>query len=194
MTDFDVLKGEVLACADCQERFGFKPIPIIHGNENAKIFQISQAPSNNVHLTRKPFNDSTGNRLKHQWYQITDALFYDEDNFFITALSHCFPGKKKGGGDKLPPAACAKKWLHREIEAVNNRLFVIIGGKAARFFFPNQAYHDAIFADQEINGKLAIVLPHPSPLNVKWFKDHPEFEAYRLPQIRRHIWDVLAIE
>lgn len=41
------------------------------------------------------------------------------------------------------------------------------------------------------NVKLAIVLPHPSPLNIKWFKDHPEFMKERIFQIRKIINEVL---
>ena len=39
--------------------------------------------------------------------------------------------------------------------------------------------------------KLAIVLPHPSPLNIKWFKDHPEFMKERIFQIRKIINEIL---
>lgn len=42
-------------------------------------------------------------------------------------------------------------------------------------FFPNEKFNELIFKNNYINGKLAIVLPHPSPLNIKWFKDHLEF-------------------
>ncbi len=45
-----------------------------------------------------------------------------------------------------------------------------------------------------INGKLAIVLPHPSPLNIKWFKDHPEFMEKRIFEIRKIINKVLEEE
>ena len=38
--------------------------------------------------------------------------------------------------------------------------------------------------DQVFNGKPAYVLPHPSPLNRRWFKTYPEFEAKRVKEIR----------
>ena len=190
---FNELKTNILSCNSCIEKFGFKPIPIIHGNEKSKVFQISQAPSKNVHITGKPFNDHTGRKLKYQWYKISDDVFYNEDNFYISALSHCFPGKNTNGGDRLPPISCAKKWLQQEMNVVNNELFIIIGRKAANFLFPGGDYSDLIFNDQEINGKLALVIPHPSPLNIKWLKDNPEFETIRLPIIRRYLQNVLNI-
>jgi len=190
---FEEMKSNILQCRDCAEKFGFDPIPIVHGNENSKILQISQAPSSNVHLTQKPFNDSTGKKLKYQWYKITDDIFYDENNFYITALSHCFPGKNSSGGDRLPPKLCAKKWLKEEIELINNEIFIVIGSQATKFLFPNDDYNSLVFKDNYINEKLAIVLPHPSPLNIKWFKDHPKFEESRLPIIRKKIWSVLGV-
>jgi uracil-DNA glycosylase family 4 len=192
--DFERLKEGILRCNDCETKFGFKPIPIIHGNKYSKIFQISQAPSKNVHLTKKPFNDSTGKKLKYKWYQISDDIFYSKDNFYISALSHCFPGKNSKGGDNLPPISCAKQWLKKEIEIVKNELFIIIGGKAANFLFPNEDYNKLIFKNNTLNDILTIVLPHPSPLNIRWYKEHPEFEKERLPEIRQIIWNVLKIE
>ncbi|CAG7649106.1 hypothetical protein PAESOLCIP111_05802 [Paenibacillus solanacearum] len=190
---FEELKEQIVACEACKAKFGFTPTPIFHGKEQSKIFQISQAPSHNVHLTKKPFNDQTGAKLKYKWYNITDDVFYDEDNFYITALSHCFPGKNARGGDNSPPLSCAKKWLVKELEMVNNRLFVIIGAKAAQFLFPQDRFEDLVFKNSTLHQKPAIVLPHPSPLNVKWFKDHPQFEEKRLPEIREMIWSVLEL-
>ena len=37
-----------------------------------------------------------------------------------------------------------------------------------------------VFSDGIPNDKLVLVLPHPSPLNKKWLKDHPKFEKERL--------------
>ncbi len=183
----------ISTCNDCEERFGFKPVPIVHGNMNSRIFQISQAPSQNVHLTKKPFNDSTGRKLKYGWYQISDEVFYKENNFYITALAHCFPGKNPRGGDKAPPKHCADKWLKLEMEQVNSQLIVVIGQKAASYLFKHRDFNDLVFGDHEISGKPAIVLPHPSPLNVRWFKEHPDFEKKRLPIVRGMVWDALGL-
>ena len=52
-------------------------------------------------------------------------------------------------------------------------------------------FNDLIFKDNYINGKLTIVLPHPSPLNIKWFKDHPEFMEKRIFEVRKIINETL---
>lgn len=192
--DFEQLKESILSCRDCRGKFGFAPVPIFHGHQHARIMQISQAPSKLVHMTKKPFNDPSGAKLKYQWYQITDEVFYNEDLFYITALAHCFPGKNPKGGDNPPPSACANKWLREELKLVDNELFVIIGSRAAKFMFPNDNFEDLVFNNHRIDNKPAIVLPHPSPLNIRWFKAHPDFEERRVPEVREMIWNVLKMK
>jgi len=193
MMEFEKFKEEILKCRLCEDRFGFEPHPIVFGNKRSKIMQISQAPSNNVHVTLKPFNDPSGKKLRNEWYMISDDTFYDPNNFYITAMAHCYPGKSKSGGDRQPPVGCARKWLKKELDFIDNELFIIIGSKAAKFLFPNEDFKKLIFSNNILNGKKAIVLPHPSPLNIKWFKENPEFYTERLFEIRKIIHGILNI-
>lgn len=188
---FNELVSEIKSCRDCRDLFGFEPNPVFSGNENAKILQISQAPSQNVHNTNKCFNDSSGRKLRGEWYQISDSVFYDDNNFYISGVGHCFPGKSKNGGDRKPPKYCADKWLYQELNLVNSKLIILLGRASANYFFPKEDFSSLIFNDQEIAGKLVLVLPHPSPLNQKWFKDNPDFEKKRLPEIRKIVHSVL---
>ena len=67
---------------------------------------------------------------------------------------------------------------------------VIIGGKVLTLCgYESEEYLQKVAS--YINNKLAIVLPHPSPLNIKWFKDHPEFMEKRIFEIRNVINKVL---
>ena len=190
--DFQKLIHNIQNCTICQEKFGFKPHPIFLGNINSKIVQISQAPSRTVHETLKPFTDQSGKKLKYEWYKITDDIFYNPNNFYIAALSHCYPGKDEKGNDRMPPKICYEKWLKKELQYINNELYIIIGAKVAKVFFPKENFNELIFKNNYINDKLTIVLPHPSPLNIKWFKEHPEFDN-RIEEIRKNIYDVLKI-
>jgi len=191
MESYNELKRAITNCKLCENKFGHLPRPVVFGNENSKIFQVSQAPSSNVHMTGKPFDDFSGKRLKFSWYQVTDEIFYNPDNFYITALGHCYPGKTISGGDKQPPKICSERWLEKELEIVRNDIYVVIGKRAAMYFFPKKDYNELIFSDNIYKGKVCIVLPHPSPLNIKWFKDHPEFEEFRIKEIRNAIKSTL---
>lgn len=183
MSEFDILKQEILDCRICKERFGFEPVPIFRGKKNAVIMQISQAPSIRVQECGLPFHDASGKKLKEEWYQISEECFYDEDLFYITSIGHCYPGKASSG-DKKPPYECAKRWLNREMEIVDNDIYIVIGKIAASYLFPGSDFTSLVFHDQQLNHKPAYVLPHPSPLNRKWCKDHPEFDESRMPYIR----------
>lgn len=188
---YQELRRQIQECRTCQELFGYEPRPILFENVDARIMQISQAPSRKVHETGKPFNDASGQKLRHEWYGITDEEFYNPDCFYIVSVAHCFPGKAPGGGDRKPPKICAGKWLLKEMELVNNEIYILVGRYAAEFFYPKCKFTDLIFKDQRLNGKPAFVLPHPSPLNVKWFLDHPEFEDKRIKEIRDEIHRIL---
>lgn len=193
MEKFDDLINNLKKCEICREKFGFQPHPIFLGSVDSKIVQISQAPSATVHITLKPFSDMSGKRLKYKWYKIDDEIFYNPNNFYIAALSHCYPGKGKNGNDKMPPKICYETWIKKELDYINNQLYIIIGSKAAKVFFPNENFNDLVFKNNYINDKLAIVLPHPSPLNIKWFNDHPNFMEKRIYEIRKIIYDILQI-
>ena len=123
--DFSNLINEIRKCNICEDKFGFKPHPVVIGSATSKIVQISQAPSKMVDTTLKPFTDQSGKKLKYEWYQITDEEFYNPDNFFITALAHCYPGKDKNGNDKAPPKICYEKWIKKELEYIDNKLYII---------------------------------------------------------------------
>lgn len=180
-------------CVLCKDEFGFTPHPVVFGNEYSKIVQISQAPSKTVDFTLKPFTDKSGEKLKYEWYKIDDDVFYNPDNFYITSLAHCYPGKDSRGNDRMSPKICYDTWVKNEIKYVKNKLYIIVGAKAAKVCFPNENFNDLVFKNNYINEKLAIVLPHPSPLNKKWFKDHPNFMEKRVIEVRCIINDVLNL-
>ncbi len=50
LQEFINLQKQINNCKHCQSAFGFQPHPILFGNMNAKIMQISQAPSRTVPL------------------------------------------------------------------------------------------------------------------------------------------------
>lgn len=176
-----------------RKKYGKFACPV-WGNQNAKIVSISQAPSLSVIRNQKPFSDKSGEKLKRSWYSVSDKIFYNPDNFYFTAVGMYFPGKDKKGADLKPSFKWAEKWLKRELSYLNPKLYLILGRIAADFLFSKKDFIDLVFTDQQINGSLALVLPHPSPVNIKWFKDHPEFENLRLPEIRKRIHSVLGVQ
>lgn len=95
--DLENLHKNILKCWACFNNFNYIPNPIFQGNSNSLIMQISQSPSKKVHNTSKPWNDLSGRKLIYDWYGINDDIFYNANNFYITDLSHCYPGKNNKG-------------------------------------------------------------------------------------------------
>lgn len=189
MTELEKLQAQLRACRHCEGML--EPRPVVHGNSGAPILQVSQAPGRKVHETGIPFNDASGRRLRQDWYQISDAQFYDPDLFYITSMGHCYPGKGKTG-DKKPPRCCFDMWTRREIELKpGTRMMLVVGREAASRLFPKREFTELVFQDQEYDGIPCFVLPHPSPLNMRWFRMHPEFESQRMPVIREKLHQVL---
>lgn len=190
MDQFEKLKKELLTCHICENTLGYPPQPIFQGRQNSYIMQISQAPSRKVMETGLPFNDVSGEKLRNEWYQITKEEFYDSQNFYISSIGRCFPGKAKTG-DNPPPLQCAQRYLKRELEIIEPQIYILIGSHAAKYFYPNMSLEEVIFNDHIFKGKPLYVLPHPSPLNRKWLKDHPEFERERIVYIRKQIHQII---
>jgi len=176
------------------KEFGSQNVCPFWGNQNAKIVHISQAPSLSVVKNQKPFTDKSGEKLRNEWYRVSEKVFYNPNNFYFTAIGMYFPGKDKKGGDKRPDYKLAKQWLVEELSYLKPEFYLILGGLAANFFFPDKKLNDLVFSNQEIEGKPAFVLPHPSPINIKWFKDNPRFEKDRILVIRENIRRVLRIK
>ena len=196
MQSLQSLREQMKKCRLCQEEFGFEPRPVTFGNPNAKIMHISQAPGLKVHETGKPFNDLSGKCLRQQWYEISDEQFYNPDNFYFTTMGHCFPGKgDRGNYDRKPPKRCYDLWTSKEIELMDGcELYLVVGSEAASRLFPKKKLADLVFQDQTLNNKPCFVLPHPSPLNRRWLKTHPEFMEKRIPEIRKAIHRILDSE
>lgn len=190
MNDFEKFRKEMIAAL--KNEFGEFACPI-WGNQNARIVSISQAPSLSVIRNQRPFSDKSGERLRNEWYCVSDDVFYNPANFYFTAVGMYFPGKDGKGGDKKPSYEWAEKWLRKELTFLNPKLFLLVGSVSAGFFFPGRNFKELVFEDQRLNGASAFVLPHPSPINIKWFKDNPKFENERLPEFKRRIQSVLCV-
>ena len=79
---------------------------------------------------------ATGNFIFNYYLRNNIDFIYNPNNFYIAALAHCYPGKDKNGNDKIPPKICYETWIRKELEYINNKIYIIIGAKSAKVFFP----------------------------------------------------------
>jgi uracil-DNA glycosylase len=181
------LLQEVRACRICENDLPLGPNPVVRANSKARILVIGQAPGTRVHQSGIPWNDPSGDRLR-DWMQLDHEQFYDERQLAIIPMGFCYPGKGKSG-DLPPRPECAPQWHARlltELPAL--KLTVLIGQYAQHYYLGNRrrSLTDTV-QDWQACLPNYFPLPHPSPRNIRWFRNNPWFEAEVLPEFRKHI-------
>jgi uracil-DNA glycosylase len=181
------LLREVRACRICEAQLPLGPNPVLRASSSARILVIGQAPGTRVHQTGIPWNDPSGERLR-DWMQLDRERFYDERQIAIIPMGFCYPGKGKSG-DLPPRPECAPQWHERllaELPAL--QLTVLIGQYAQRYYLATR--HRTLAAtvqDWRTCLPAFFPLPHPSPRNIRWFRNNPWFAAEVLPALRERI-------
>lgn len=174
----------------------------VHGPPvTSRIFLLGQAPGPHEARLGRPFAWTAGKTL-FRWFEralgATEAEF--RSKVYMAAVVRSFPGKSRGGGDRVPSPgeiAASRGFLEREVAILRPRLVVPVGRLAIREVLG----HEEPIA-QVVGRKLraryhgidvdVVCLPHPSGAST-WFKMDPGrrllARALRLlarhPEIRR---------
>lgn len=186
------LLDEVRACRVCESALPLGPRPVVQAGRGAKLLIIGQAPGRKVHDTGIPWNDPSGDRLR-SWLQMDRDTFYDPEQVAIIPMGLCYPGKGKSG-DLPPRKECAPLWHARLFAALPDiRLTLLVGSYAQNYYLPKES---GKLADRVANFADFLPryfpLPHPSPRNIGWFRDHPWFDAQVLPALAREVAGAMA--
>jgi len=192
MTHLDTLLAEVRACTLCAKHLPHGVRPVVQLHAQARILIVSQAPGRRVHGTGVPFDDASGDRLRH-WMGVTREDFCRPERTAILPMGFCYPGSG-ASGDLPPRPECAPAWRERLLEHLRHLELTLVLGRYAL------GYHlaDAPLPLTEIvrRGRTywpsVIPLPHPSPRNNLWLRRNPWFEAELLPSLRERISEVLS--
>jgi uracil-DNA glycosylase len=192
MTSLAELLGEVRACTRCAGQLPLGPRPVLQIDGAAAILIAGQAPGRKVHESGVPFNDASGDRLRH-WLGISPELFYDPGRVAILAMGFCYPGKGKSG-DLPPRPECAPAWRQALLAQLGClRLTLAIGQYAQAYHLPERG---ASLTETVRNWRRywpeVVPLPHPSPRNILWLRRNLWFEEELLPALRLRVAAVLA--
>jgi uracil-DNA glycosylase len=159
------------------------------------VMLIGQAPGVREGPAGKPFAWTAGKTM-FGWFE---PLGLDEESFrhrvYMAAVCRCFPGKAKGGGDRVPSPdeiARCRRHLTREVELLRPRLVIPVGKLAIAQLFPD-AEALAQIVGKPRRGALAgvefdvIALPHPSGAST-WHRMEPgkTLLAQALAEIAAH--------
>ncbi|MHA7821082.1 MAG: uracil-DNA glycosylase family protein [Erythrobacter sp.] len=189
MTELDkslTLAREIRRCTACPD-LPLGPQPIFQLSPSSRILIAGQAPGKITHEKGVPFDDPSGHRLR-EWLGVARDDFYDSDLFAVVPMAFCFPGSGKSG-DFPPPPECARRWRGRVLESLTNiQLTIVIGRYAAAWHLGLGKEPIAeIVARWRDTLPSIIVLPHPSPRNNRWLRQHPWFEDELLPDLKDRV-------
>lgn len=158
----------------------------------AKILIIGQAPGAKVEASGIPFADKSGETLK-RWLGVDDQTFYDADKIAILPMDLYFPGKGKTGD--LPPRKFVAEEYHPLLlaELKEVKITILIGKYAIEHYLGDRVKKNATETIRAYSEYLPVYFPivHPSPLNFRWQRKNPWFEAETVPALQRAVADIL---
>lgn len=186
------LLPELRACTACEPHLPLGAGPIFQLDRRAPLLIAGQAPGRMAHEKGRPFDDASGDRLRH-WLGVSRETFYDPACFAILPMGMCFPGTGKSG-DLPPRLECTPLWRQRLLDALPDvRLTLAIGQYALAWHVQRKApVGELVTGWREGLARGLLPLPHPSPRNQRWLMDRPWFEAEVVPALREAVAQALA--
>jgi uracil-DNA glycosylase len=165
------------ACRRCP---AMQPPVVSGGPVLSPVLLVGQAPGVKEPLLGRPFAWTAGKTL-FRWFEeaagMTEAEF--RSSVYMAAVCRCFPGKKPGGGDRVPSpeeVARCSTWLRDEIEILRPGLVIPVGRLAIEQFLSPRKLDATIGrcfqVDRGGHHFDCIPLPHPSGAS-PWHRVEP---------------------
>lgn len=153
----------------------------VHGPPVAsRIFLLGQAPGPHEARLGRPFAWTAGKTL-FRWFERACGASEREvrGRVYLAAVVRAFPGKSRGGGDRVPsPAeiAASRGFIQRELAALGPRLVIPVGRLAIEQVLGPVPLAEAV--GRRLRASYhgvpcdVVCLPHPSGAST-WFKKEP---------------------
>jgi uracil-DNA glycosylase len=167
---------QLAGCDACAKMIGpvVAPPPVV-----SPVYLFGQAPGPHEGRLGRPFAWTAGKTL-FKWLA---TIGLDEERFraraYMGAVCRCFPGKSKGGGDRVPDAdeiAACSRWMQRELALLRPRLVIPVGKLAIGRFLGDAPLAEVVGTQERVtvygHACDVIPLPHPSGAST-WFKMEP---------------------
>jgi len=170
--------------------------PTVHGPPvPSRIFLIGQAPGPHEARLGRPFAWTAGKTL-FRWLERATGAGEEEvrRRIYISAVARGFPGKARGGGDRVPTPdeiAAWRPFIAREVEILRPRLVVPVGRLAIGEVLGERPLVEVIGRAFEVEwhglAVEVVPLPHPSGAST-WYKVEPgaTLLGRALSRLRRH--------
>jgi len=168
-------------------------LPVYSASTQSKIVIIAQAPSRKAQSSGIPWNDVSGDNLRH-WLGVTKEQFYDDSLFALLPVDFYYPGKAKHG-DLPPRKDFAPLWHARILELMPEvRLTILIGQYAQRYYLKERKRNNLTETVRAYKSYLPRFFPlvHPSPLTGYWQSKNEWYEHNVLPFLRLQISKIIS--
>lgn len=189
------LNGHVAKLLQCRRCPRVIPPPVSGGAVVSDVMIIGQAPGIREPVLARPFAHTAGKTL-FRWFEQFCGI--DEltvrSTIYFAAVIRCFPGKAKGGTDRVPSPEeienCSS-WMNAEFEILRPKLVIPVGRLAITRFVDCDKLDQVIGRKFQIDRAGATIdlipLPHPSGAS-PWHKLSPgkELLGKAMRKISRH--------
>ncbi|HKY04913.1 MAG TPA: uracil-DNA glycosylase [Blastocatellia bacterium] len=140
------------------------------GKLGAKVMIVAEAPGKDEDLTGHPFVGASGKFLN----SVLEGSGLDRDDFFITNTVKCRPPKNRTPKrDEIE--TCTDNYLFEQIELINPRLLMLLGGVAAKRVLGIKTINEARGQVIERGGRKHIVGYHPA---VRFYREDLKQKVY----------------
>jgi uracil-DNA glycosylase family 4 len=151
------LAGQIRVCVKCPLHESRTIAVPGDGKPNARVMIIAEAPGKDEDETGHPFVGASGRFLN----QVLEGTGIDRGDFFITNTVKCRPPKNRTP-KRLEVETCTSTYLFEQIELINPRLLMLLGGVAAKKLLGVKTIGEARGKVIERDGRKYIVGYHPA--------------------------------
>lgn len=160
------------ACRLCADAgLPIDPSPVFAGRAGQRAYLFGLAPGRVEEEIGLPWQGRAGRTLR-RWLGLDETAFFA--TFYCASVTRCFPGPSPSGrGDRLATRHeqdLCDAWAEEELRLLLPDLVVTVGGLAARRLLGVERLTDAVGKSYQLNGAIAIPLPHPSGAS-GWLND-----------------------
>jgi uracil-DNA glycosylase len=165
------LERDLARCRACVEAgYPLESLSVRAPGSGQRAYLFGQAPGVAEGEERSPWRGRAGRTLR-RWLELDEDEFYG--TFYCASVTRCYPGRAPSGrGDRTPTPVeqelCAF-WGHWELELLQPRLIVTVGGLALRRLL-GLPLTPCVGERFELEGTPVVPLPHPSGAS-GWLND-----------------------
>src|ERR671932_1173301 len=153
----DELAAQIRVCTRCPLHESRTHAVPGDGKYTAQVMIIAEAPGKEEDETGRPFVGSAGRYLD----RVLEGTGLDRADFFITNTVKCRPPKNRTP-KSIEIGTCTSNYLFEQIELINPKLIMLLGGVAAKKLLGVKSVNEARGRVIEHEGRRFIVGYHPA--------------------------------